>query len=294
MANKVLTEQEVAIVGGSNASYTTNLTCTAGRAGALNCNVTSPSGATTNQLITGVSKKPSSVTVTGHYLEVYTYPVANIAGIGGINDVPNFYVRYYTTYSDGTSSYITVTSSATIQYGKNSSNSAPSSWSNDPGGCQYTVGYNSSASIQIIGYAFIKATYNGYSDYDSSQIRQDVSPKPGDFTFYIIVSPANLTSPIASFYRNQDDSSNPASTTGRVTGSGEHQGVWYKEGTITKVRFYENGSNLKQVEIVGYDGTRYLPKQQFSTNTFIPLTVSFDSSTYDAGTRTLYLYYYNS
>lgn len=54
---KILTEQEVATVGGVSSGYTSNLCCTAARASALNCKVTSPSGAASNQLIDGVSKK---------------------------------------------------------------------------------------------------------------------------------------------------------------------------------------------------------------------------------------------
>ena len=65
MANKVLTEKEVADTGGKTTSNPT-LCCTAARAGALNCNVTSPSGAASNQLITGVSRK----IVTGCYVNI--------------------------------------------------------------------------------------------------------------------------------------------------------------------------------------------------------------------------------
>lgn len=50
---KVLTESEVAAIGGTSTSYG-NRCCTKARAEALGCTVTAPSGAANNQLITGV------------------------------------------------------------------------------------------------------------------------------------------------------------------------------------------------------------------------------------------------
>ena len=52
---RILTEGEVAPKGGVNVSYTSNRCCTKSRAEALNCTVTGPSNATSNQLIYSVS-----------------------------------------------------------------------------------------------------------------------------------------------------------------------------------------------------------------------------------------------
>lgn len=54
MANKVLTEADVAIIGGTTTLYETRC-CTKSRAEELGCQVISPSGAANNQLITQVS-----------------------------------------------------------------------------------------------------------------------------------------------------------------------------------------------------------------------------------------------
>lgn len=56
MASLVKTESYVAGIGGTSTSYPSRC-CTKSRAIALNCNVTSPSNASDNQLITGVSAK---------------------------------------------------------------------------------------------------------------------------------------------------------------------------------------------------------------------------------------------
>lgn len=169
---RILTEQEVASTGGV-VGYTTNLCCTAGRAGALNCNVTSPSGAASNQLITGVSKKAAAVTVTGHRLWVYTDSLPHISGSGGTSNALTVTVRYYTTYSDGTESYSTVSSSATITYNTTSSDSAPSSWYSSSSYGRITVGQNPYTSARTVGYAWANATYNGYSATDRSTVIQD-------------------------------------------------------------------------------------------------------------------------
>ena len=50
---KILTESEVAAIGGTSTSYS-NRCCTKARAEALGCTVTAPSSAANNQLITGV------------------------------------------------------------------------------------------------------------------------------------------------------------------------------------------------------------------------------------------------
>lgn len=64
---KVLTEYEVAAIGQSENSFVMNKCCTKARAEALNCVVTAPSGAASNQLVTEV-KGIGSVTVTGKNL----------------------------------------------------------------------------------------------------------------------------------------------------------------------------------------------------------------------------------
>ena len=62
---KVLTESEVAAIGGTSTSYG-NRCCTKARAEELGCTVTEPSDAVSNQLITGVSKAQTDyVTIAG-------------------------------------------------------------------------------------------------------------------------------------------------------------------------------------------------------------------------------------
>lgn len=53
---KVLTELEVESIGRSGNTIVANRCCTKARAEALNCVVSAPSGAASNQLVTGVSK----------------------------------------------------------------------------------------------------------------------------------------------------------------------------------------------------------------------------------------------
>lgn len=61
---KVLTESEVATIGGTSTSYD-NRCCTKARAEELGCTVTEPSGAISNQLITGVTAVHQYVEIGG-------------------------------------------------------------------------------------------------------------------------------------------------------------------------------------------------------------------------------------
>lgn len=60
---KVLTESEVAAIGGTSTSYG-NRCCTKARAEELGCTVTEPSGAISNQLITGVEPATNTIWVS--------------------------------------------------------------------------------------------------------------------------------------------------------------------------------------------------------------------------------------
>lgn len=294
---KVLTEYEVAAIGANGASYTSNLCCTAGRASTLNCNVTEPKGASNNQLVTGVAKK--GPTATGHYLYTYTYSLSHIAGSGGTSAVPSFYVRYYTTYSDGTEDYIDVTSSATIKYNKTTTDSEPSSWYTSSSYCQFTCGQNSKSSTEKIGYAWVKAWYNGESKADRSTVYQDgYTAASNDFIFHWDISNAtNKSTPVLQFYRSGDTvNSGPAYSSGRYGGvtSGDANANWNKTGTIKYVYFIENGSEIKKVQINAYNGFTYLYKMSFSTYTLYQLDNSFSTSDYTSGTLRINVYYYSS
>lgn len=240
---------------------------------------------------------PSGPTVTGHYLYTYTYGISNIAGSGGTSAVPDFYVRYYTQYSDGTEDYTDVTSSATIRYGKNSSRTEPSSWSSSSSGCQYTVGANSSSSATTVGYAFVKATYNGYSDSDSSVVNQNgyTAPATNDFKYHW--SGQGWTTPVLQLLTSTGsyDSNHTAYSSGRYGGENQTSGTvsanWLKTGTIRAVYIHEN-PGFTQFALMGYDGRTYLAKTTFSNYTVIPLTRTFNTSEYTNGSYGIYAYFY--
>lgn len=244
----------------------------------------------------------SGPTVTGHYLKTYTYSLAHISGSGGTSAVPSFYVHYYTTYSNGTEDYTDVTNSATIKYNKTTTDSEPSSWYTSSSYCQFTCAQNSSSSTTTIGYAWVKAWYNGESKADRSTVKQDgyTAPITNDFIFHWdTFNASGKTTPVLQFYRSGDTtSSGVAYSSGRYGGvgstSGDVNASWNKTGTISKVYFVENGSSIKKVQINGYNGTTYLTKQSFSTYTMYNLTRSFSTSDYTNGTYRIYAYYYDS
>ena len=257
--------------------------------------------ATDRSTVTQDGYTPSGPTVTGHYLYTYTYSISNIAGSGGTSAVPSFYVRYYTQYSDGTEDYTDVTSSATIRYGKNSSRTEPSSWSSSSSGCQYTVGANSSSSTSTVGYAFVKATYNGYSDSDSSVVNQNgyTAPSTNDFIFHWDISNCKKTTPVLQFFSASSNTS--AYSSGRhgsaSNTAGDVNANWNYTGTITRIRIVENGGYINYIRINGYDGTPYLNKTYIggsSTSNYITLTRSFSTSSYTNGTYRIYASYYDS
>lgn len=143
-----------------------------------------------NRTSTGSTSTPSGTvagaTRTGTAVTIYqaansksisslytcTYSLAYIPASGGTNAVPDFYVEATYTYTSGSTNTQTVTSSATIKYGKNNSRTLPSSLSTSSSACQYTVGPNNSTEELLIGYAFVHATYSGLTSYDSSKVKQ--------------------------------------------------------------------------------------------------------------------------
>lgn len=247
---------------------------------------------------------PSGPTVDGHYLKTYTYSLSHIAGSGGTSAVPSFYVRYYTTYSNGTEDYIDVTDSATIKYNKTTTDSEPSSWYTTSSSCQFTQGQNSSSSTTTVGYAWVKAWYNGESKADRSTVYQDgyTSSASTGFIFHWDVSNCLKTTPVLQFYRSGDtinDSS--AFSSGRNGGpgniTGEYSASWNKTGTISQVAFIENGGYINYVQINGYNGTTYLSKTYIggsSVSGMKTLTRSFKTSDYNNGTLRIYVSYYDS
>ena len=242
---------------------------------------------------------PSGPTVTGHYLKTYTYSLSHISGSGGTSAVPSFYVRYYTTYSNGTEDYIDVTNQATIKYNKTTTDSEPSSWYTSSSYCQFTCGQSSSSKTETIGYAWVKAWYNGESKADRSTVKQDAYTGTGFIYHWDVSNAANKTTPVLQFFRSGDtvhDAS--AFSSGRNGGpdnaAGEYSASWYKTGTISQVAFIESGSEIKKVQINGYNGTTYLYKMSFSTYTLYQLDNSFSTSDYTNGTNRIYAYYYLS
>lgn len=127
-------------------------------------------GATRTGTAVTVYQAANSRSVSSLY--TYTYSLAYIPASGGTNAVPEFYVEATYTYTSGSTKTETVTSSATIKYGKNDSRSLPSSLSSSSSACQYTVGANNKTEEVLVGYAFVHATYSGYTSYDSSKVRQ--------------------------------------------------------------------------------------------------------------------------
>ena len=127
-------------------------------------------GATRTGTAVTIYQAANSRSVSSLY--TYTYSLAYIPASGGTSAVPDFYVEATYTYTSGSTKTETVTSSATIKYGKNDSRSLPSSLSSSSSACQYTVGANSKTEEVLIGYAFVHATYSGYTSYDSSKVRQ--------------------------------------------------------------------------------------------------------------------------
>ena len=90
---KVLTEQEVITTGGLNpyeVSYDRYKCCTRARAEALNCTVTDPSNAVSNQLVCGVSKTHNYV-LTVPSTSKYTSGSAQSYTITSTKDGASFY-----------------------------------------------------------------------------------------------------------------------------------------------------------------------------------------------------------
>lgn len=245
---------------------------------------------------------PSGPTTTGHYLKTYTYSLSHISGSGGTSAVPDFYVYYYTTYSDGTEDYIDVTDQATIKYNKTTTDSEPSSWYTTSSSCQFTQGQNSSSSTTKVGYAWVKAWFKGESKADRSTVYQDgyTGTTSHDFIFHWDTSgaPGKYT-PVLQFYRSSDTVyTGFAFSSGKFGGvgstSGDSNANWNKTGTIKYVYFIENGGDIKKVQINAYNGYTYLYKMSFSTYTMYQLDNSFNTSDYTSGTLRINVYYYDS
>jgi len=109
---RVLTEGEVAPKGDVNVSYDSKRCCTKSRAEALNCTVTSPSGAASNQLICAV-KKAHNYVLSGS-TSTSSSPYSFTSSKDGVWCDVSIYIIYGTvgravlTHS-GTTGYITWT-----------------------------------------------------------------------------------------------------------------------------------------------------------------------------------------
>lgn len=243
---------------------------------------------------------PSGPTITGYDLEVITDSLPYIPGSGGTSNVPGFSVTYTINYSNGTSSESDVKNSATIKYGKNDSRSEPSTWSTSSSGCQYSVGANSKNERVTIGYAFVKAWFNGLEDSDSSKVSQEAysgsTPSRSCYLHWDTSNCAGKTTPVIYFHTASGSSS--VWSSGRYGGTGSTSGdadiSWSSGQTITRVKFQENASNIKKFMIRSYNGQVIINKTTITTGTYITLTNSFSTSDYNNGTYKIYVYYYDS
>lgn len=283
---KILTEQEVATVGGVG-GYTANLCCTAARASALNCNVTSPSGAANNQLITGVSKKGGGgPTITGSYttyrnvsVGASSNPDGDIPYIGGSRRAQATVTYQYatvTTYSDGTSTTGSWSNGAETIYGD---------WITADGVPMYqstprTFIGNSTPSGTVAG-----ATRTGTAVAIYQEAYTYVPPSD-----YVVVSKSNSTSktsPAVNAYSSSGTylfqictRTNGASTTNQTIST---------SGTVSKVNIIENGSYINYVTIVFKGNTLlnhyYIGGSSIHTN--VPLSRTFTTDEAKNGAATL-------
>lgn len=276
---KILTEQEVATVGGKSTSNPT-LCCTATRASALNCNVTSPSGAASNQLITGVSRKGGGgPTITDSYITyknvsvgTSTNPDGDIPHTGGSRRAQATVTYQYatvTTYSNGTSTTGTYSNGSEIIYGAYVEAS----------------GVTETTARTYIGSSTPSGTVAGATRTGSAvSIYREAYTKPAPNSYKISLSNnTGKTSPVVNFYIN---STYAGPGCGRISASNStFNQSWTNTGTVNKVSIIENQSYIKYITIVA-NGTTVLSKYYIGgtiSNSSISLSRTFATSNFTNG-----------